>query len=124
MYLREPLAIDDLSELLELKVSEIRTALRGCHSVLAIPEDSAESIRPYHASLRDFLTDQERSRELFCAPGASHTTLVFHCLKAITNAFNNGNDAPAYASTAWYYHASSLLSKANTEQGLGLFQSG
>jgi hypothetical protein len=48
---------------------------------------------------------------------------MIHCLKAITKAFRDGNSAPKYASTAWYYHASSLLSEATAGQGLELLQS-
>jgi hypothetical protein len=71
MHLREPLAIDDLSKLLGLDVSEVRLALAGCHSILVIPEDDGESVRPYHASLRDFLTNKERSQDLYYAPAKS-----------------------------------------------------
>jgi hypothetical protein len=120
MYLREPLAIDNLSELLGLEVTEIRVALGGCHSVLTIPEDSTETIRPHHASLRDFLTDEERSKDLFFAPATCHATLMIYCLKAITKAFRDGNHAPEYASTRWYYHTSLLLSEANAGKDLGL----
>ena len=43
MYLREPLTISDLSELLGSDIN-VRAALRGCHSILVIPEEDAEHI--------------------------------------------------------------------------------
>src|SRR5690242_6336738 len=64
MYLQYPLAINNLSEFLGLEISDIRMALDGCHSILTIPEEDTEEIRPYHASLQDFLTNQKRSENL------------------------------------------------------------
>jgi hypothetical protein len=121
MYLRYQLSINELSELLGLEASEIQAALDGCRSILIIPEKNDDTIRSYHASLRDFLTKEERSKDLFCAPAQCNATLMIHCLKGITNALRNGNNAPKYASTSWCYHASSLLSESG--QGLELLQS-
>jgi hypothetical protein len=122
MYLRYQLAVDDLSSILlaldeGLTGSGIRCALRRCHSVLVIAGDNTP-IDPHHASLRDFLTDQSRSRALFHAPATCHGRLMFGCLSAITRAFSNGNRAPEYALVSWYYHACSL-SAGGTSEGLG-----
>jgi NACHT domain len=113
MYLREPLTVRDLSKLLGLDVSEIRMALDGCHSILVIPEYDYESVRPYHASLRDFLISHERSGSLFCAPIKFHHTLLFQCLKNITNALANADLVLEYACLAWVHHGSLLLSEEN-----------
>ena len=112
MYLRFPLSVDDLSIVLftlnkYLTASGILSALRRCHSILSIAEGS--TINPYHASLRDFLTDQSRAATLFLAPAAYHGQLMLACHSAITRAFREGTDGPRYALVSWYYHACSFL---------------
>jgi DNA polymerase III delta prime subunit len=102
MYLRYPLTINELSAV--LTVNSVRFSLRGCHSILVIPGDNTE-IKYYHASLRDFLTDESRSGTLVYPPATSHGQLMVACLKAITRAFNDGSNAPKYALISWYYHA-------------------
>jgi hypothetical protein len=102
MYLRYPLTINELSAV--LTVNSVRFSLRGCHSILVIPGDNTE-IKYYHASLRDFLTDESRSGTLVYPPATSHGQLMVACLKAITRAFNDGSKAPKYALISWYYHA-------------------
>jgi len=122
MYLRYPLGIDDLSRILlalneHLTSPDIRIALRRCHSILVIPNDNSE-IKPQHASLRDFLTDQSRSETLFQAPAICHGQLMFGCLSAITRAFIDGTCAPEYAVLSWYYHAGFFLSTGGAGEGL------
>jgi len=114
LYLRYPLNVKDLSIILHplhghLTISGIRSALGGCHSILAITNDDAP-IKPYHASLRDFLTDQSRSQSLFYPPATCHGRLMVACLSAITKAFNDDERAPRYAVLSWYYHSCSFLS--------------
>ncbi len=122
MFLRYPLNIDDLSGILltlnkHLTSTGILFALRRCYSIIAIPEDNS-SIKMYHASLRDFLTDQSRSGPLFCSPATCHAQLMFACLSAVTRAFDDNIHAPEYALVSWYYHACSFLSAGVTGGGL------
>ncbi|KAF8670100.1 hypothetical protein AX14_005945 [Amanita brunnescens Koide BX004] len=124
MYLRYPVTIDELSAVLlnvdnRLKSSVIRSALSGCHSIIAIPTNSITEIKFYHVSLQDFLTDQSRSQTLFYAPAMCHAQLLVGCLGAITMAFNNGTLAPKYALVSWCRHACSFLSVPRTSKGLG-----
>jgi hypothetical protein len=124
MHLRRLLTVGDLSKLFGLDVSEIRMALDGCRSILVIPEDDDQSVRPYHASLRDFLTSHERSGSLFCASAEFHHMLMIQCLKNITGARTN-NDLPLeYACTAWVHHGSLLLSEENASQSFSLLLHG
>ena len=114
LYLRHPLSINDFSSILHplnghLTNSGIRFALGGCHSILSITNDRS-AIEPYHASLRDFLTDQSRSQTLFYPPATSHGRLMFGCLSAITRAFNDGKPPSKYAVVSWYYHFCFFLS--------------
>ena len=111
VYLREPIPILDLAQLLQLDVSEIRSALEACHSVLIIPNSNDDSIRPYHASLRDYLTDRERSDNAFCDPAQFHASITVACLRATSN------NPSKYAWLEWYYHASCLIASANGLEG-------
>jgi len=114
MHLRYQLDIDSLSQIL-LTLNEyltspgIRIALCRCHSILVIPNNNSQ-IEPYHASLRDFLTDKSRSETLFQAPATCHGWLMFGCLSAITRAFSDGTRPSEYGLISWYYHACSFLS--------------
>jgi hypothetical protein len=117
MYVRYPLSVDELAQLLELDASHIRVALDQCQSIFVIPSSNSEVIRPHHPSLRDFLTSQERSQNLCCAPAEYHARLMIQCSKAITNAFRNNEIPPEYACVAWFYHGSSLLFQASPSLG-------
>ncbi len=124
LYLRYPLSVGDLSIILHplhrhLTTSGIHCALEGCHSILAITDDHT-AIEPYHASLRDYLTDQQRSQTFFHPPATSHGQLMFACLSAITRAFDDGMCAPEYAVVSWYYHSCFFLSAGNGSEGLEL----
>jgi hypothetical protein len=111
MYLREPIPILELAQLLQLDVSEIRSALDACHSVLIIPNNDDESIRPYHASLRDYLTDRECSNDAFCDPARFHTSITVACLRAASDSRSK------YVWAEWYYHASCVIACANGLDG-------
>ena len=124
MHLRYPLPINKFSQVLfdgnkPLEVHDILFALGGCHSILVIPEDDTKEIIPYHASLRDFLADQSRSKDLFYTPAMSHAQLMLGCFQAITRAFNNGSHAPEYPLISWHHHACLFLSEPGTREGLG-----
>jgi hypothetical protein len=95
-----------------LETSDILAALEGCRSILFIPEEDFDTVRPYHASLRDFLTNEERSNNFFLAPAKYHAMLMIRCLKA----FRNGDTVPEYALVSWNYHANSLLSTVSANQ--------
>jgi hypothetical protein len=118
MYFRSPLPIDQIAVLLELSAPQIRMALDRCRSILVIPDQDTETIRPYHASLRDFLTDHHRAQGLWCGPANCHALLAVQCLKAITNAYRSGLHPPLYASIAWFRHAASLLSATSDRREL------
>jgi hypothetical protein len=122
LYIRFPLSIDHLSGILltvdkYLTASGILFVLRRCHSVLAIAE--GETIVPYHASLRDFMTDESRASTLFLAPATYHGRLMLACFSAITRAFSDGNPGE-YAFLSWYYHACFFLTSSGGDgEGLG-----
>ena len=115
VFLRYPLPMIELARFFRMDVSYIRTTLTPCHSVFMIPEDDLGSIRPYHASLRDFLMDEGRSRDCFCDPARSHASITIRCLQAVTESLGSGLAFPEYAGVAWYAHCASLLSGAKSD---------
>jgi hypothetical protein len=118
MHLREPLTIDCLSKLLGLDVSEFRMALDGCHSILVIPEDDHDFVRPYHASLRDFLTSEERSQGLYYAPSRYHSMLMIKCVENIAGACTNNGLPLRCACMTWFQYGSLLISEEFASQEL------
>ncbi|KAK6342388.1 hypothetical protein TWF718_007789 [Orbilia javanica] len=54
---KTPMSRRDISQLLEVEEDVILCRLRELRSVLHVPEDPTESIRPYHLSFQEFLLD-------------------------------------------------------------------
>jgi len=111
MLLRRPLKIEAMAELLQLTSADIRDALRGCHSVLIIP-DVNEEIKPYHASLRDFFVDPDRSKDYFIDP-LHHETITLSCLHVMVSGLAHnaiGSEPLLYACQSWCYHFSAAVS--------------
>ena len=118
MYLAEPLPINILSKLLGIDVDDIRVALDRCHSILAIPDNYRGSIRPYHASSQEFLTSEERSKNLYFIPSRYHCMLAVGCIQDITNAWSSNSDPLKYACDQWGYHTSFVVSGPGTKESL------
>ena len=110
MLLMKPLPIKSLATLLRLDPARILHALRGLQSILVIPEDDDNPIRPIHTSLRDFLTSQERSNDLFIRPKERHSDIAIHCLQILcvsnSGLFFNTTEysAQGYACCEWIFH--------------------
>ncbi|KAJ7593653.1 hypothetical protein C8J56DRAFT_819810, partial [Mycena floridula] len=74
-------SIYDIHELLQLKsVEDVHLALRGCLSVMILPTSYEGSIRPYHTSLLDFLTDSTRHQDQFFKSATLHQHILFNCI--------------------------------------------
>jgi hypothetical protein len=115
IFLRHPLTISKLGQLLQLQSSHIRLALDGCQSVLAVPDSDQETVKPYHASLRDFLTDHNRAGVHFFDPQVYHVSILVTCLELIRmNRDYDGGNHLFYACQNWCYHFSSALSHHTT----------
>ena len=110
MLLAKPLPIKSLATLLRLDPARILHALRGLQSILIIPEDDDNHIQPIHTSLRDFLTSQERSNDLFIRPKERHFNIATDCLQILcvsnTGPFfdTTGYSAQRYACCEWIFH--------------------
>ena len=62
--------------------SHISTTLRFFHSLLNVPDSEDESIRVFHKSFPDFLTDRARCKDerFFIDPSVHHENILFSCL--------------------------------------------
>lgn len=111
MFLRDrgpSLTVGELEQFLQLQSGGVRLALRGCQCILVIPDnDDEESVRPYHASLRDFLIDPDRAKHHFFNPMVHHVSILVDCGKLIManleDDVNNGNHLE-YACQNWCHH--------------------
>jgi hypothetical protein len=106
LYLADPLDIDALVELLQLPSRAIRLALRGCFSILVIPDDEKGYIRPYHTSLRDFFLDRDRAKEHFLDPLECNQFIMDRCVELLYGGFANaeGRESFRYACRYWCLH--------------------
>ena len=112
MLLRRSLKISALAQLLQLTPAGLRYALRGCHSILIIPDEDDEDIKSYHASLRDFLIDHDRSHDYFIDP-EQHEAIMQDCFCIMAPGLVHntiGDDPLGYACQYWCYHLSARLS--------------
>jgi len=113
MFLRDHLDISALVQLLQLEAVDIRLALRGCLSILMVPDHDKGYIRGYHASLQDFLIDPDRVKDHFLDPVEHNMFIVDDCMKLIVaDLENNLKDGVAlrYACQNWCHHFHLVLS--------------
>jgi hypothetical protein len=113
VFLQRNPHISILPELLQLdSVHDVRLALRGCLSILQVPDSDDDYIRPYHTSLLDFLTDPHRRKDRFFDSVECNKTIVISCIKLIT--FDSECNAATlrYACWNWIHHMHMVLSCA------------
>jgi energy-coupling factor transporter ATP-binding protein EcfA2 len=119
--------IGDLLQLLQLDSAEdIRFALRGCLSILLIPDSDDDYVRPYHTSLLDFLNDPSRRKDQFFDLVECQETIVIGCIKLITSHSECNAGSLTYAYRNWCHHLHRVLScrnivgqvQSNLEQGV------
>ena len=109
---RQAFTLSQLDQLLDLPSGASRIALRGCQSILLIPDTDGELVQPYHASLKEFLTDQNRSQYHYLAITTHHVTILVDCLRMIVTELENDEaDSPplVYACQNWCYHLSMVF---------------
>jgi hypothetical protein len=82
------LPLRSFSKLLRKETLQVRIALRGCVSVLQVPDTDDDYIRPFHASLLDFVTSQEGLQFKF---SAQHEHMLRHCLQTMVEVNDERN---------------------------------
>ena len=71
-----------LAMFLGLKDSDhLHQLLRGCKSILQIPECNSGAITFFHASLHDFLTNKDHSLHFYVDPIVQHLSLLDDCFQ-------------------------------------------
>ena len=121
MFLRRNPHIGTLPKLLQLdSVHDVRLALRGCLSILQVPDWDDDYVRPYHTSLLDFLADPHRGKDYFFDSVECNRTIVISCIKLITSE-SEYNDATLHYA-CWYciHHMHMVLSCATNVSQIDL----
>ena len=122
MLVTEPLSITGLGCLLQIEGGDVILALQGVQSILIIPENDEQPVRPFHTSLRDFLTTKTRSNNFFVNPLICHFSIVIDCLAVMI--VHSGDlfqdEGLKYASQSWCHH---LLCAIEEEDSGNLFNS-
>ncbi|KAJ7593640.1 hypothetical protein C8J56DRAFT_1160468 [Mycena floridula] len=118
----DKLPIHTFPALLDLEsVKDVRLALRGCLSVLILPQSPLGIIRPHHTSLQDFLRDSNRHQDQFFKSVTVHQHILFSCITHIIDYLQNFNssgldDTRAYAMHSWIYHFNGILTAYDQER--------
>jgi hypothetical protein len=98
-FLYDELPLGSLVVLLKLhSAANARRLLRGCRSILQMPQTDQENITFVHSSLRHFLTDRNRSHDFnfdrndyWIDPTKQHLSLFYDCIQLIVRASQNGS---------------------------------
>jgi hypothetical protein len=124
MVLRELLRIADFASLLGIDVEDVRTSLRGCHSVIDVPDGNDRVIRPHHTSLQDFLTDPQRHGDRFFKTNSIHQDIFRRCIENINGPSGSFRAAQIYAHRHWAYHLHQGLAdpKTTDPNTMGMFR--
>ncbi|KAJ7598427.1 hypothetical protein C8J56DRAFT_1157635 [Mycena floridula] len=112
VLLQDQLSIGSIASLLQLDVVDVQLALRGCLSILIVPDDYFEHIIPYHTSLQDLLTDPERRQGRIFISAKVHQQIFDSCIGLIMKANERPRlhqEAIRYASQKWAHHLCGLF---------------
>jgi hypothetical protein len=108
-----PLSRRELSRILQIPASTIRTTLRHLHSVVLVPDDETKEIRVFHKSFPDFLQDEGRcaDRRFRINPAVHHGNMVLSCLKLTKKVGRNHCSLPHFTMNQDVHDLPQLLEK-------------
>lgn len=113
IFIREPPKICILPPLLGLpSVYDVRLALRGCLSILIVPDDDNDYVRPHHDSLLGLLNAGSSGRDHFIDPVKCNGAIINGCIQLITAGSEGDARALCYACQNWCHHLYKMLSCA------------
>ena len=101
--------LEFLQALLRLEPEDITVIFWDLHSIVHIPDSDKDPIHFYHASLRDFLMDRHRSRNLYIDGSKAHSLLLKRCIQILVD-FHGGSTqegtavALQYSMDYWITH--------------------
>jgi hypothetical protein len=118
------LDFEGLEDLLEMEAGDAYLALRGLHSLLAMPRSSDDSgtgenfetimIKAHHASLDDFLREPRRSGE-FCVCSPENKLKLAHSMLKILS--REQQETPGYVYREIMYNWSSYITSSVPPSG-------
>ena len=93
-----PLSRKDLSRILRIPASAIRTTLRHLHSVILVPDNETKEIRVFHKSFPDFLQDDGRCTDprFYINSEAHHGDMALRCLELVRKLERNPCSLPPF----------------------------
>ncbi|KAJ3757735.1 hypothetical protein EV360DRAFT_70886 [Lentinula raphanica] len=91
VHAQQPLTMNALGQLLDIKPSNINDLLRDVHSILLVPDDleafSKELVHTFHASFPDYLVARDRVGlrvpSLYVPSSLHHTDMTLCCLRCL-----------------------------------------
>lgn len=98
VLLQEPLVLDSHASLLKIDKNKVKTLLRSFHPIIISPDDPQTPPRPFHPSLRQYLTDRGELRasglrRLFVDSPKQEAYLCGRCLDIISESLNRDSGA-------------------------------
>jgi hypothetical protein len=111
----EQLSVAEVAYLLQIDTGDVIHALLGVQSILIVPEDDISPIRPFHTSLRDFLTTRARSHDLFINLSVRYLSISADCLAVMV--VHNSCDILERKQLGWGRMWCNYLLYAIQEQG-------
>jgi len=107
IYLRRQLSITALARLLDLPSEAVVDRLTEIQSIIRIPANNLGSIQVNHASFRDFLLDERRSKTYYL-PSSYETFIVIRSMAIMAKVLKHDEwpncDAEEYACHKWCSH--------------------
>ena len=94
--------LEFLQALLRLEPEDITMIFWDLHSIVHIPVSDKDPIRFHHASLRDFLMDRHRSRNLYIDGVKAQSFLLRMCIQTLAD-FHGGSTRERTAKVALEY---------------------
>ena len=93
-----PLSRRELSKILRIPASTIRTTLRHLHSVILVPDDKAKEIRVFHKSFPDFLQSSQRctTPRFYIDSETHHGNMTLRCLELVRKLKMNPCSLPPF----------------------------
>jgi hypothetical protein len=93
-----PLSRRELSKILLIPASTIRTTLRHLHSVILVPDDEAKEIRIFHKSFLDFLQNSQRcsNPRFYVDSETHHGDTALKCLELVKKLKRNPCSLPPF----------------------------
>jgi hypothetical protein len=93
-----PLSRRELSKILCIPASTIRTTLRHLHSVILVPDGEAKEIRVFHKSFPDFLQSPQRctTSRFYIDSETHHGNMTPRCLELVRKLKRNPCSLPSF----------------------------